>query len=403
MAALFGADDHVAKRTSKRVDWSRPAAGVRVVAAHGRARRLAARPRPAAAGDQGRGRGDARADAGALRPRRRDRAACSASAPRPRRRSARSTSTGTAAASRAGCAARRSRCSARILCLAQTVGDLPRRGRRRRGLARGAQAQRRLVRPGAGRRARRAACATPRSGRRSRDGDVARVGARGPAAARRRRAPRPHRDRVRRRHRREVAVDLPALRPREPDRDQRRRRRSASTRRTLRDLRRAALLHDIGKLAISNRILDKPARADAPRSSRRIREHPLVTAQILERVPGFAQLAPLASAHHERLDGSGYPRGLAADELDVPMRVLAVADVYEALTSERPYRAAHELGGGARDPARRRPRRGSTRTSSPRSRSCSEQRGPATRCAPSGARGSRRRSRVGSGMELETW
>ena len=105
------------------------------------------------------------------------------------------------------------------------------------------------------------------------------------------------------------------------------------------DLRRAALLHDIGKLAISNRILDKAGGLSAAEFAV-VREHPLVTAQILERVPGFGRLASLASAHHERLDGSGYPRGLTADELDMPMRVLAVADVYEAVTSERPYRAA---------------------------------------------------------------
>jgi HD-GYP domain-containing protein (c-di-GMP phosphodiesterase class II) len=105
------------------------------------------------------------------------------------------------------------------------------------------------------------------------------------------------------------------------------------------DLRRAALLHDVGKLAISNRILDKPGRLTDAEFAK-VREHPLVTARILERVPGFRQLAPLASAHHERLDGLGYPRGLTGDELDMPMRVLAVADVYEAVTSERPYRPA---------------------------------------------------------------
>jgi HD-GYP domain-containing protein (c-di-GMP phosphodiesterase class II) len=61
---------------------------------------------------------------------------------------------------------------------------------------------------------------------------------------------------------------------------------------------------------------------------------------VLERVPGLSSLARVAGAHHERLDGSGYPDGLTADELTMPMRLLAVADVYEALTSERPYRAA---------------------------------------------------------------
>jgi HD-GYP domain-containing protein (c-di-GMP phosphodiesterase class II) len=107
----------------------------------------------------------------------------------------------------------------------------------------------------------------------------------------------------------------------------------------LSDLRRAALLHDVGKLAISNRILDKPGKLTAAEFAQ-IREHPVVTRRILERVPGFGALAPVAAAHHERLDGSGYPEGLTAGELTMPMRMLAVADVYEALTSERPYRAA---------------------------------------------------------------
>jgi HD-GYP domain-containing protein (c-di-GMP phosphodiesterase class II) len=105
------------------------------------------------------------------------------------------------------------------------------------------------------------------------------------------------------------------------------------------DLRRAALLHDIGKLAVSNRILDKPARL-TPAELARVREHPLVTERILVRVPALAPLAEVAAAHHERLDGSGYPRRLRADDMTLPMRVLAVADVFEALTSHRPYRPA---------------------------------------------------------------
>jgi len=107
----------------------------------------------------------------------------------------------------------------------------------------------------------------------------------------------------------------------------------------LRDLRRAALLHDIGKLAVSNRILDKPARLTRGEYAR-IREHPLITERILARVPGCEHLAGMAGAHHERLDGGGYPHGLADGELTMPMRVLAIADVYEALTSDRPYRRA---------------------------------------------------------------
>jgi HD-GYP domain-containing protein (c-di-GMP phosphodiesterase class II) len=109
--------------------------------------------------------------------------------------------------------------------------------------------------------------------------------------------------------------------------------------RTLRDLSRAAMLHDIGKLSISNRILDKPAALTRSEFAQ-VREHPLVTERILGRVPGCEHLAPLAGAHHERLDGTGYPRGLREPDLTLPMRLLAVADVYEALTSERPYRRA---------------------------------------------------------------
>jgi len=107
----------------------------------------------------------------------------------------------------------------------------------------------------------------------------------------------------------------------------------------LSELRRAALLHDVGKLALSNRILDKPGRL-TPDEFAEVRRHPVLTHRILERVPGFGALAPVAAAHHERLDGSGYPDGLSGDDLTMQMRLLAVADVYEALTSERPYRAA---------------------------------------------------------------
>ena len=100
---------------------------------------------------------------------------------------------------------------------------------------------------------------------------------------------------------------------------------------------RAALQHDIGKLAISSRILDKPDKL-TDEEFRAIQTHPVHTLRILERAPCFAPLADLAANHHEKLDGSGYPRSLDARHLDLPMRVLAVADVYEALTADRPYR-----------------------------------------------------------------
>jgi putative nucleotidyltransferase with HDIG domain len=102
-------------------------------------------------------------------------------------------------------------------------------------------------------------------------------------------------------------------------------------------LRRAGLLHDIGKLAISNRILDKPDKL-TDEEFRAIKTHPVHTLRILERAPCFSELADLAANHHEKLDGGGYPRGLDATDLDLPMRVLAMADVYEALTADRPYR-----------------------------------------------------------------
>ena len=108
---------------------------------------------------------------------------------------------------------------------------------------------------------------------------------------------------------------------------------------TLRDLSRAARLHDVGKLAISNLILDKPAPL-TPAEFATIKDHPRITRLMLERVPGLREVAALAGAHHERLDGSGYPHGWAAPELTMPMRALAVADVYEAITSARPYRPA---------------------------------------------------------------
>jgi HD-GYP domain-containing protein (c-di-GMP phosphodiesterase class II) len=107
----------------------------------------------------------------------------------------------------------------------------------------------------------------------------------------------------------------------------------------LRDLRRAGLLHDIGKLGISNRILDKPGRLSEVETTQ-VRLHPAFTQRILERVKAFRGIVDIASGHHERLDGKGYHRGVPGSELCPLTRVLAVADVCEALTADRPYRAA---------------------------------------------------------------
>ncbi len=104
-------------------------------------------------------------------------------------------------------------------------------------------------------------------------------------------------------------------------------------------LRRAGLLHDIGKLGISNLILDKPSRLTEAEMAE-MRKHPGYTYEILARVSRFRAFAALAAAHHERLDGHGYHQGLYASELPPLYRILAVADICEALSSERPYRKA---------------------------------------------------------------
>jgi putative nucleotidyltransferase with HDIG domain len=103
-------------------------------------------------------------------------------------------------------------------------------------------------------------------------------------------------------------------------------------------LNRAALLHDIGKLGVSSSILDKAGpMTDDERAE--MQRHPVYTWEILQRVGAFAGFARTAALHHEKLDGTGYPWGVKAEALDVPARILCVADIYEALTAHRPYRA----------------------------------------------------------------
>ena len=105
---------------------------------------------------------------------------------------------------------------------------------------------------------------------------------------------------------------------------------------------RAALLHDIGKLRVPNSILDKPGKLDAA-EWHVVQEHPRLTREILSRVGPFEELAVIAGAHHEKLDGSGYPNRLTASDLSIESRIIAVADVYGALTEDRPYRPGMEV------------------------------------------------------------
>jgi putative nucleotidyltransferase with HDIG domain len=104
-------------------------------------------------------------------------------------------------------------------------------------------------------------------------------------------------------------------------------------------IKRGATLHDIGKLAISNSILDKPGRLEGE-EWRKIMDHPRYTGEILSRIVAFNELAPIAAAHHERLDGTGYPFGLSGDEIAFETRIISVADFFDALTADRPYREA---------------------------------------------------------------
>jgi HD-GYP domain-containing protein (c-di-GMP phosphodiesterase class II) len=105
-----------------------------------------------------------------------------------------------------------------------------------------------------------------------------------------------------------------------------------------RRIHRAALLHDLGKLSVSNSILDKPGKLDEE-EWKRVQDHPKLSQQILERIPSFGDIARIAGRHHEKLDGSGYPDHLTSKQLSLDDRIVAVADIYGALSEDRPYRA----------------------------------------------------------------
>lgn len=103
-------------------------------------------------------------------------------------------------------------------------------------------------------------------------------------------------------------------------------------------LERGGLLHDIGKIAVSPLILDKAGKLSDDEWNV-MRRHPVVGCEILSPIPAFADALPIVRSHHERMDGTGYPDRLYGDEIPYLARVLAVADVFDALASNRPYRA----------------------------------------------------------------
>ncbi|EWM09957.1 transcriptional regulator, LuxR family [Kutzneria sp. 744] len=108
----------------------------------------------------------------------------------------------------------------------------------------------------------------------------------------------------------------------------------------IRLVRRAALVHDLGRMGVPNTLWEKPGPLSEAEWER-VRLHPYLTGRILRRVPGLEQVATIAAAHHERLDGSGYPLGAAGAALAPLSRLLGAADTYHALTEVRPHRGPH--------------------------------------------------------------
>ncbi|WP_157669925.1 HD-GYP domain-containing protein [Chitinibacter sp. GC72] len=105
-------------------------------------------------------------------------------------------------------------------------------------------------------------------------------------------------------------------------------------------VKRAALLHDVGKLGVSSAILEKPGKLTDD-EFRAIQQHARLSEEILGKIAQFADLAFVAGAHHERLDGNGYPRRLSAPDIRLETRIITVADIFDAISAERPYHAAN--------------------------------------------------------------
>jgi two-component system cell cycle response regulator len=107
-------------------------------------------------------------------------------------------------------------------------------------------------------------------------------------------------------------------------------------------LRQAAELHDVGKLAIPDEILGRPGRLD-PEDWAFVRRHPLIGERIIGAAPALAAAAKLVHSTHERFDGSGYPDGLAGDQIPLGARIIAVCDAFTAMTFPRPYAAQRSV------------------------------------------------------------
>jgi putative nucleotidyltransferase with HDIG domain len=111
---------------------------------------------------------------------------------------------------------------------------------------------------------------------------------------------------------------------------------------------RGAFLHDVGKMAIPDAILRKPGRL-TPEEQTLMREHAQYGYQMLHKIPFLKEAANIVYSHQERFDGTGYPRGLKGDQIPLGARIFAVADTFDAITSDRPYRAAQSISSARRE------------------------------------------------------
>jgi len=108
---------------------------------------------------------------------------------------------------------------------------------------------------------------------------------------------------------------------------------------SLRPIKWGALLHDIGKIGIEERILYKPEKL-TPEEWEIMKKHPVIGYEALKHIEFLADALPIVRHHHERYDGKGYPDGLKGDEIPIGARIFAIADAFDAMTSDRPYRKA---------------------------------------------------------------
>ncbi len=122
-------------------------------------------------------------------------------------------------------------------------------------------------------------------------------------------------------------------------------------------LRSAGYLHDIGKVAVDKRLFEKPSKLDAE-ESRAMRDHTVIGHQIVSHVQfPWPQIPEIVRWHHERGDGSGYPDGLHGDEMPQAVRIVALADSFDAMTSDRPYRERLSVGAALQELIRMSPQK----------------------------------------------